>query len=210
VALQEVDCRTRRSGRVDQLGWLAREAGYAHHAFFKACDWDEGGYGIGLLSRYPLSSVRSDLLPVPEGVEPRIVGSARLEHPLGELSVHVTHLSHRLRRARLRRKQALRLLELAAGEGPRLLLGDLNDFDWSGTYRKLPRRFVDVFLACGNGPPGTHPLGPLLPAVRIDYLFASPDIALEGAKGVQTNASDHHLLMADVRAPLTAARRAVG
>jgi len=33
---------------------------------------------------------------------------------------------------------------------------------------------------------------------------------LEGAKAVQTNASDHHLLMADVRPQLTAVRRAVG
>jgi endonuclease/exonuclease/phosphatase family metal-dependent hydrolase len=207
IALQEVDRCTCRSSGIDQAALLAREAGFAHHQFFPALERDGGKYGIALLSRFPLADPRRDRLPVPEGVEPRVLGRARLEHPGCELTVAVTHLSHRIGRSGLRLEQARRILELLAEESPCVLLGDFNDVSLSAMYRELTSKLVDVFDAAGKGRGGTHPLGWLLPTVRIDYLFASPEIVPAAARVERTNASDHHLLVAEVDVPAVASRK---
>ncbi len=208
VALQEVDRCTGRSSGLDQAALLAREAGFAHHQFFPALERDGGEYGLALLSRFPLAAPRQDRLPVPEGVEPRVLGRARLAHPDGEVTVAVTHLSHRIGRSGLRLGQARRILGLLADASPCVLLGDFNDVSLSPMYRELTSKLVDLFRAAGKGRGGTHPLGRLLPAVRIDYLFASPEVVPAAARVERTDASDHHLLVAEVSVPGSGDRRA--
>ncbi len=97
-------------------------------------------YGIALLSRYPVSSwqvVRLPRIPMrfpmylpgPNRVmivdeEPRAAVIARLETPLGELTVANTHLSFV---PGWNRRQLRRLVrDLRGFPGPRLLVGDLN------------------------------------------------------------------------------------
>ena len=50
VALQEVDVRTRRGNFVDEPGELAAALGF-HYVFAASFHWDEGHYGLALLSR---------------------------------------------------------------------------------------------------------------------------------------------------------------
>jgi endonuclease/exonuclease/phosphatase family metal-dependent hydrolase len=206
VALQEVDRFTERSGGVDQAALLAREAGFEHHAFFRALEFPKGQYGVALLSRHPLSGVTSEPLPTPPGIEPRVLGRAVLEGPFGGVNVAVTHLSHRLDRAAVRREQARVVAERLSGREATLVLGDFNDLSHSAMYRQLRARFVDVFEAAGEGPGGTHHLGWLLPTVRIDYLFATADLAPHHARVLRTDASDHHILFAELMVPAAAAR----
>ncbi len=209
VALQEVDRCTRRSTGCDQAALLAREAGFAHHHFFPAFDLGGGQYGIALLSKHPLLQPRHEHLPTPVGIEPRVAGQARLAHPSGELAIAVTHLSHRLDRSQLRLEQAHHLLRWLPEDEPCLLLGDFNDLPRSPMYRALCARFADVFAAVGRGRSGTHPfLGPWLPAVRIDFLFASRELELRSARVARTDASDHHALVAEIGAPASALARA--
>jgi len=69
VCLNEVDCRVKRSGGVDQTAELGRLAGM-HAMFAKAIDYRGGEYGNAVLSREkPLSVVR---VPLP-GEEPRVL-----------------------------------------------------------------------------------------------------------------------------------------
>ncbi len=56
VALQEVDAGTRRGGFVDQPAELARAIGF-HAVFAASIEWDEGHYGLAVLSRWPLAAV---------------------------------------------------------------------------------------------------------------------------------------------------------
>src|SRR6185295_15807730 len=70
VALQEVDQGTRRSSGVNQLSELARLT-HLHGAFGKAMDFQGGGYGVGVLSRWPLRHVEMHALPDPPDREPR-------------------------------------------------------------------------------------------------------------------------------------------
>jgi endonuclease/exonuclease/phosphatase family metal-dependent hydrolase len=103
-------------------------------------------------------------------------------------------------RSKLRKEQAqyiCRQLEEAAP--PYLLLGDFNDLPGSPMHRKLSAMMVDAFAAVGAGRRGTHRVLPFLPALRIDYLFASRDLILERARVAATHASDHHALVVELR-----------
>src|SRR5688572_23064245 len=57
VALQEVDIGTRRGGFVDQPGELATTLGF-QYVFAASINWDEGHYGLALVSRWPLVSAK--------------------------------------------------------------------------------------------------------------------------------------------------------
>ena len=69
VALQEVDDKAERSGKVDEAKKLSELTGLKHHAFGKFFDFDGGEYGMAILSRFPLSDVTN--LRLPDGAEPR-------------------------------------------------------------------------------------------------------------------------------------------
>ncbi len=199
IALQEVDRAIARSGHVDQAAELARRAGFAYFHHFKAVSWGSGDYGLALLSKHPLSGLRAGLLPSAD-LEQRIHASAVVQLPEGELEMHVAHLSHLPTRARLRLDQAQVLVNRIGGRPrPALLAGDFNDGPRSQAHQLLARSFVDVFDKVGTGAAGTLPFGPF--TFRLDYLYATADLALDSAKVVPTNASDHHLLLAQLRLP---------
>lgn len=64
VLLQEVDKNTVRSGNVDQMAWLATNTlGMSNYTFEKHYDYDSGEYGLGILSKYPLSEIRNNRIP---------------------------------------------------------------------------------------------------------------------------------------------------
>jgi endonuclease/exonuclease/phosphatase family metal-dependent hydrolase len=120
VALQEVDMRQARSGGVDQARLCAKAMGAVDHRFRPALAGpfrypgvrrrarrteraDAPGYGIALLSRYPVLSWHTALLPpatpwvwgrVQLGTdEPRVALAAVIDAPSGPLTVVCTHLS---------------------------------------------------------------------------------------------------------------------
>lgn len=152
---------------------------------------ESAAYGIALLSRFPASgwqvlrlphiSARFPMyLPVPRRVvivneEPRAAIVARLETPLGPLTVASTHLSFV---PGWNRRQLRRIVtELRGMPGPRLVVGDLNLTSaaaqrWSGmralatapTYPAHgPRRQLDHVLTDDPGLTVRHLETPLMP-----------------------------------------------
>ncbi|MFI9484976.1 endonuclease/exonuclease/phosphatase family protein [Promicromonospora sp. NPDC052451] len=120
VALQEVDRRQARSGGVDQARLCATTAGAVDHRFLPALTGpfrypgvrrraraaeppETPGYGVALLSRFPVRHWRVLLLPpatpwvwgrVQLGAdEPRVALAAQVDAPSGPLTVVCTHLS---------------------------------------------------------------------------------------------------------------------
>jgi beta-glucosidase-like glycosyl hydrolase len=98
VLLQEVDSATARSGGVDQLAELEGRTGY-HGAFGRTLDYQGGGYGIAVLSRWPIVADTLHPLRVEPAqeraggsYEPRGAQSARLDGPGGALGTVNTHL----------------------------------------------------------------------------------------------------------------------
>lgn len=213
VALQEVDREQRRSCGVDQIAWLAAELG-AHGAFAPALlgdpnrAWvppsggDPGGpaYGVGILSRHPITQRRSRRLPGggaglrsrPERQnmrpgwdhEPRTALTCAIETADGPLSVTVTHLSYLPWRGLAQLRAAIR----SAAGSPSVLLGDLN----------LPAATVRLATPGWDHHPtaATHPAWQ--PRARIDQIL-SRGLEVTGARAVQATTSDHLPVVAEVR-----------
>jgi len=155
LALQEVDVAQERSGRVDLTAAAAEAMGAVAHRFVAVISGTPGttrmaatgaeqpgtaGYGIALLSRFPVISWQVLRLPrVPfrfpmylpgsdrvmvVNEEPRAAIIARLDTSWGPITFANTHLSFV---PGWNRRQLRRLVkDLRGFPGPRLLAGDLN------------------------------------------------------------------------------------
>ncbi|MEU5551029.1 endonuclease/exonuclease/phosphatase family protein [Micromonospora sp. NPDC047793] len=223
LALQEVDRDQSRSGNHDLTAIAAQALGATEHRFaaavvgtpgeaFRPLTHDDDGhgepcYGVGLISRHPVSSwhvtrlrpapVRSPVYaPGPRGGlillhdEPRVVLAAVLDTPHGPLTVAATHLSFvpgwNIRQLR----QAVRVLR--ALPAPRILLGDLNLPTWA-------TRLVSRWHPLGRRP--TYPAGQ--PRVQLDHILADrQDLhRLPPVTAVRTplaTISDHRPLLVDL------------
>jgi endonuclease/exonuclease/phosphatase family metal-dependent hydrolase len=200
VLLQEVDSLTRRSGGVDQLAELRRLTGYDGR-FGNALDYQGGGYGIAVLSRWPVAASGLTRLPVaPPQVrasgdtEPRGALHVELRTPGGTLHVVDTHLDPSAD-DHWRRQEAAAVLalarRLAADGAPVLVGGDLNSTPESAVQVALREGgLVDLWAGCGGGDGFTYPVA--APVKRIDYLFAVGDVATcRSAAVLDDDASDH-------------------
>jgi endonuclease/exonuclease/phosphatase family metal-dependent hydrolase len=170
VALQEVDRGTERSGGVDQLAELERLTDM-HAEFGKAMDYSGGGYGVAVLSRWPLSSTGNHPLPGSPDREPRTaltvqVGSGQ-RGPL--LRFTSTHLDQG-RDPEDRLAQARYLNELLArGEEPAILAGDMNSRPDTGVLEILETEWG---MDAAVDPSPISPSG--RPRSRVDHVFFRP------------------------------------
>lgn len=78
VALQEVDERVRRTARVDQAGRLAEWTGL-QPVFGAFMPYQDGQYGMAVLSRWPIVGSTNHRLP--DGAEPRTSLAVRVRSP---------------------------------------------------------------------------------------------------------------------------------
>lgn len=220
LGLQEVDRHQPRSGGADLTAEVAGAMGAAHHRFVATLYGTPGVdsrpaphsaagaacYGIGLVSRWPVRSWHTTMLPAAAVVapvfvpgpggglmwlrdEPRALLAAVVESPAGLLTVATTHLSFvpgwNVRQLRLV------LRELARLPAPRVLLGDLN----------LPAAAVALvpgWRALARRP--TYPAP--APRVQFDHVLAERrDGALPAVRRVETPAvalSDHRPLVVEL------------
>jgi endonuclease/exonuclease/phosphatase family metal-dependent hydrolase len=167
VALQEVDDRTRRTGKIDQTAELARLTGL-HGRFGKAIDYDGGGYGQAVLSRFPVEELKVHFLPGEPDREKRVAVEARVKVGGRDLSFVTTHLHHQ--NAEFRERQAAKLNDLfASADRPVLLAGDLNATPDSKPLAILAGKWANAT----TGPSlFTFPAGK--PVKQIDYVLCRP------------------------------------
>lgn len=205
VLLQEVDNGTRRSGGVNQLGRLRLLTGY-QGVFGKAIEYDGGEYGIGILSRWNISSSRFSILPVEltdsparRNYEERGALVARISAPSGTIRVVDTHLDA-TRGDSLRVIQTRTLLTVANAErdsGFTIVGGDLNSEPAGPVVRMLQSAgWVDLFVRCSSGERFTFPAAE--PIRRIDFLFGGKDARCVTSSVLKSQASDHRPVLFEV------------
>ena len=208
VLLQEVDSVVDRSRDVDQLAVLAAATGM-HGAFGRSLDYQGGGYGIAILSRWPITYDTTYRLVVdpPQARaggshEPRSALFAELAAPGGTIAVLNTHID--ASRADDYRLQEIRgVLAIASsrhrGDRPLLIGGDLNSTPESAVQQLVREAgWSDAWSACGGIAAGfTYPDS--ASTKRIDYVyFRDGWRRCAGAQVLETNASDHRPVVVDL------------
>jgi endonuclease/exonuclease/phosphatase family metal-dependent hydrolase len=144
VALQEVDQGTARAGGVYQLEELARLTGL-HAEFGKAMDFMGGGYGVAVMSRWPLSRPHIQPLPGAADREPRTALTVQVKpgDDAPRLQFTSTHLDQgRDEQNRLAQAEFLRGLDVGL---PALLAGDMNSRADTAVMKTLETRWTNAF-----------------------------------------------------------------
>ncbi len=183
VCLQEVHQRLPQSRFIDQPKQFQKFLGLPV-TFQANLRLGLGGYGLAVVSRYPVGTVQNHLLPSVR--EQRGVLEVRLDTPAGPLSLFCTHFGLS---GEERVKQAARLAELVLGATyPVIVCGDFNERSDAPAVRLLLEQtgLVDADAALDRW---TYPVNAL--EARIDYVFYSPSLACRELLVVETQASDH-------------------
>jgi endonuclease/exonuclease/phosphatase family metal-dependent hydrolase len=189
IALQEVDVRTRRGGFVDEPTELATALGL-QYVFAASIKWDEGHYGLAVLSRWPLTKVERHRLNSTPEAEPRIVLDVTVCASGRPLQILNHHADRRTESRALGFADLRQIVKGGVGRGI-LVLGDLNEYpDAPGVRSLIDAGFVDL---SADSP---FTVGP----GRVDYLLADAPLAriASTARVWTTDKSDHHAVLADL------------
>lgn len=190
VALQEVDVRTRRTGFVDEPAVLAAALGF-HYVFAASIKWDEGDYGLAVVSRWPLVDVRRHRLDATLAGEQRIVLEATVCADGRPLRVFNHHGDIRAASREVGFGELKGIVQPHLGRRI-LVLGDFNEAsDAPGVRGLIDAGLVDLG-AVDNAKTAEHG--------RIDYLLADGPLAslMSAARVWPTDKSDHHAVLADL------------
>lgn len=200
IGLQEVDSVCRRSGNVDQMKVLAELTGM-YYSFGKHFNYDGGSYGLGILSKFPVSKV----------YEQRITSFSKNEDDdktLAFLSADIqlspektilfatVHFDYRKDPA-VRLKQSSEVTEyLSSISHPIVLTGDLNAEPDKLEIKNLNQAFIDTDSSGAFTFPADQPVK------KIDYILVSkPHLKKVMSQQVvdEPVASDHRPVMANIK-----------
>ena len=201
VALQEVINHEGLSMEDHQASFLAKRLGH-FFAIGKTREHRGGIYGNVTLSRWRFELVRQVDLTV-SGREER--GVLRTDIRIGHYVVHVfnVHLgtSHHERRTQAVRFMDVDLLRAVDISGPRIVLGDFNDWTHGLVTRTLSAEFHLNDLAAHL--PRTRNYPAILPLVHLDHIYCDHHIKVAVARFQRNRlcliASDHLPLVADLK-----------
>jgi len=208
VGLEEVDVHwADRSAFADQAAELASRVGmHARFARIYSLAGASGAppreFGVALLTRLPITGFRNDTITRLSTQDPNPVPTpmpglldAELDAHGTKVRVFVTHLDYR-RDPAVRARQVTDMLRyLGSSSMPTLLLGDLNATPDAAELQPLLGRLHDVWDTA-RGPGFTYPAD--VPRERIDYVLASQGFRLRDVQVLDTQASDHRPVIADL------------
>lgn len=196
IGLQEVDSMCNRSGKVDQMKRLAEITGM-HYAFVRHFEYDGGAYGLGILSKYPISDVKNNRITIlPK--DPKKPSLAFLtaqimlpgKRPLLFGTVHFSlNTASRL-------LQSDEVLAFTAGDVRAIITGDLNANPGTGEIVKLEGRFTET----GRNEEFTFPAGKAVK--KIDYIMVSKNDLKKNIRSVvhdDIHLSDHLPMISTIR-----------
>lgn len=190
AAIQEVDVYTNRSGKINQARLLSEKTGMKYFYFGKAIDYNEGEYGVMILSRFPLTDTITYPLPsaAPDKDEARVLATATVTLP-GNKTIRFASNHLEAYNAESRRRQATEINRIAANTPiPFIIAGDMNATEKSDVIQILDKEFVLTCQNCENTFVEAGETG------AIDYIMYRPGPAfhLKSHQVIQNHtASDH-------------------
>lgn len=169
VGLQEVDSVCNRSGNVDQMKVLAENTGM-HYAYTRHFAFDGGSYGIGILSKYPLSDIKDHRIILTSSgksnAQTRALLTANIVAGKTKIMFATVHMDYRDSNSRLAQSEELVKL-FGKQQLPVILTGDFNAEP--GTKEIL--NLQSVFKDTGKDEDLSYPA--LKPVKKIDFVMVS-------------------------------------
>lgn len=169
VALQEVDYCTVRNGGIDWLNDLAQATGMMPY-YCKSFDYQGGGYGVAILSKYPFYKAEKIVSVIEGAKEPRATGWVYVCLQSGQIvRVGSTHLA--LESAEITTKNMADVNKKIFAEDtttPTLLIGDYNAAPDSDPIEYFKLKWSCVSSGIGNTIPSDKPTRCL------DYIMGYP------------------------------------
>ena len=188
VGLNEMRDKGKDDGYDNQTAILAELTGLKHYYFAKAIEFNGvNPYGNALLSKYPVVSAETILVPDPdpktgtEYYETRCLLKAKLE---GGITVLVIHFGLNPDEQKNAVETVLENLE----NEKCILMGDFNVIPENSILNPIKERMKDV-AAFVDKPLLSYPS--VKPDRKIDYIFVSPDVEVIAADIPAIVASDH-------------------
>jgi len=193
VGLQEVDSRFVRSFFKDQTRELAEKLDMYYY-FGENVSLFGAGYGNAVLSRFPIISASN--LQLDGRGEQRGVISARIDIYGKEMNFLVTHLSLNRGTRNTQLQQIRRYIELLEEEV--VLVGDFNSTPEAGEIMYIERILREAGSELGKKDIYTFIMNDGT-TVCIDYIFVSSDVEVSDIYTIESDASDHFPVVADIR-----------
>jgi endonuclease/exonuclease/phosphatase family metal-dependent hydrolase len=202
IALQEVLSITNGEREDDQSRFIAEELGF-DYCIGENRKLRGGAYGNVVLSRLPMIFTRNYDLST-QGREER--GCLRTDVDLGigkPLHVYNVHLGTAFfeRREQARKLLDVEILNCAEIPGPRLLLGDFNEWTRGLASKALGRLFESADIRLQLQRSRTYP--GVFPFLHLDHIYYDQALELVSARlhrnRIALVASDHLPIVADFR-----------
>lgn len=188
VALQEVDQSTLRNGNQDTLSILSSASGMQYYAFAPALSpYQEGEYGIAVLSKYPIESyMYFDLPKVNAKEEQRVLLHAEIDVNGNMLDFFVTHSQNTSVTQQLATAN-----EYISTCSKFIFAGDFNTSNYS------------YFQAIANSYTIIGSSNPILTSANYSYdnMVISNNIQSSNVRTINTGHSDHYMVLTNVVIP---------
>jgi endonuclease/exonuclease/phosphatase family metal-dependent hydrolase len=190
VALQEVDFKTNRINNIDLTKELATRTNMIS-CFGKAMNYDDGEYGVAILSKRNIIKSENNPLPYSENNEPRTALEILTTSALGDTLIFIsTHLDHKSNDVE-RIGQANKIITLfESNKYPSILAGDFNDTPNSKTINLLETYWTTTY----SGAVFAKTFSSNNPDRKIDYIMFKPKnsfIIIDNGVVCDSLASDH-------------------
>lgn len=195
VGLQEADRGVKRTEGKDEIVELATLT-RMEYAFAPNLDFQGGKYGVAILSRFPIKKTIHRMFENKRESERRGMLQVEVEVDRKTLTFVTTHLDYQFEDGRLFETEQL-LKFLTDVKEPLIVVADLNDVPSGSAYQLMRSKFVDAWVTSrAKGDGFSYPADK--PVKRIDHIFYSKGLRARKAWVVQTLASDHIPVVAEV------------
>jgi endonuclease/exonuclease/phosphatase family metal-dependent hydrolase len=189
LGLQEADAGRVPSMSIDEVLWLSRTLNM-YSAYGPS--WDSS-YGVAVLSKYPIIQETRHLLT--SAKQQRSCLEASVDLGARTLTFYSAHLG--LDSDERERQLDEVLSHTLNAEAPKIIVGDFNANPDSHEIGRVLQQFDNAFELGGTGHGYTSPAD--APVETIDYVFVSRGIQVTSAEVVDSLASDHLPVAAQVQ-----------
>lgn len=188
VALQEIDQMTLRNGSQDTMEILASQTGMKYYAFAPALSpYQEGEYGIAVLSKYPIESyIYMDLPKGSTKEEQRVLLHTEINVNGNVFDFFVTH-----------GQQSSITQQLAAAND---YISSSSKYIFAGDFNTANYSYFQVFK---NSYTIIGPSNPILTSAKysFDNMVISNNIQSSNVRTYNTGHSDHYMVLTNVIIP---------